>query len=193
MNILEHENFSKDIMNRLNGMFVQIEGSTFQNAKEQTIIQTTFIGDILNSISPKVIIETGTHKANFDYFVKLICPEIEIITFGNNAQSQDCVNLLNNEFGKYISFILGDSTKTFSAFTTTKNIDFAWVDGGHSYKICMSDLKNCERLNIPHICVDDYNRLVKKPVTDFVQNSDYKLIKISTDIRGIAYLAKEDK
>lgn len=192
MNIFEHINFSEEIMNNLNNSFVQNEGSTFQNKKEQTIIQTSFLTDILTSINPKVVLETGTHKANFDYFCKLILPEVKIITFGNNVKSQICVDYLNKIFEPYILFVLGDSTVTLSKYNTNNPIDFAWVDGGHTYNVCLSDLKNCARLKIPNICVDDYNRLVKSPVTDFINSTNYKIKSVSTDIRGIVYLKNYD-
>lgn len=188
MNIFTNEKFSEAVMNTLNNMFVQIEGSTFQNKREETIIQTSFIADILLGIGAKFILETGTHKANFDYFCKLILPDVKIVTFGNNAKSKDCVDYLNGLFGTYITFFLGDTKLTLPKCQTGHQIDFAWVDGGHDYNTCMSDLINCSRLNIPNICVDDYNRLVKRPVTDFIQKTHYELISTSSDDRGIAYL-----
>ena len=188
MNIFEHEKFSEDVMKELNMTFVQDEGSTFQNKREQTIIQTAFLAEILTNINAKFVLETGTHKANFDYFCKLILPDVQIVTFGNNAKSQICVDYLNNLFGRYIAFIQGDTNITFPKCDTSRPIDFAWVDGGHNYKTCMSDLTNCARLKIPNICVDDYNRLVKLPVSDFIEREGYKLKSVSTDIRGIAYL-----
>ena len=188
MNIFEHETFSVDIMNALNNTFVQTEGSTFQNDRESIITQTSFLTDILVDIDAKFILETGTHKANFDYFCKLIIPEVQIVTFGNNAKSQICVDYLNQLFGTYIKFFLGDTKNPLPKCETSRSIDFGWVDGGHDYNTCMSDLKNCSRLKIPNLCVDDYKRLTNKPVTDFINTEGYKIISVSTDKRGIAYL-----
>ena len=188
MNVFDLPNFSEEVMSKLLDTFIQNEGSTFQNKREETILQTEFLSKILTEINPVFVLETGTHKANFDYFCKLVLPNVQIVTFGNNKKSQECVEYLNKLFGTYIKFILGDSKITLLTCESNAPIDFAWIDGGHDYKTCMSDLLNCSRLNIEHICVDDYNRLVNKPVSDFIDTNNYELVSVSSDIRGIAYL-----
>ncbi|MFH1593681.1 MAG: class I SAM-dependent methyltransferase [Candidatus Omnitrophota bacterium] len=155
--------------------------------------QVRFISSLLSGIKPNRIIEIGTHKGMFCYLVSLYDNTIEIDTFGNLFESQKAVDILNAKFGTHINFIYGDSQNTFREYAAEKVIDFAWVDGGHSYEVCTSDLINCRRLNIPHIAVDDYVRenAVKKSVHDFIKQTGYAIggrSNFAIDGRGIVYL-----
>ena len=130
----------------------------------------------------------------FCYFAHLNAPFAKIDTFGNILESRDSVKILNQEFGDYITFHLGDSRTTLSNFCPAYQIDFAWVDGGHDLETCSSDLLNCDRLRIPRILVDDYRGIeeVKKAVDQFVSVHDYKIVSATgaEDNRGIVYLVR---
>lgn len=157
--------------------------------------QVNFIASIIKKSNAKRALETGTHKAMFCYLLYLCDNAMSVDTFGNLAQSQIAVDILNKKFGQFIKYHLGDSRQTLGEFDPQYRIDFAWVDGGHNYDVCLSDLNNCARLKIPHLAVDDYkwNADVKKAVGEFVNSCGYELVDISNpaDYRGIVYLRKE--
>jgi len=109
-------------------------------------------------------------------------------------RSTKCTNYLNQQLGNYIEFIEGDSRVTLTNFNTDKCIDFAWIDGGHIHDVLLSDLKNCGRLGIKHICVDDYNMFpeFRGTIQEFITNyPNYKIETVTNDIRGVCYLTKE--
>jgi hypothetical protein len=159
-----------------------------------------FIESLLKDINPESILETGTESALFCYFVKCVLPKVKVVTFGMNDgcnetgdnRSEKCTNFLNEKFDNYIEFIEGDSRFTLTNYNTTKQIDFAWIDGGHIHDILFSDLENCNRLGIKHICIDDCIMIpeVKNTVLDFLTKyNNYKLVSKTNENRGIYYIA----
>ena len=155
--------------------------------------QLRFLEKVIRKIKPLHIVETGTHWAGFDYFVMLIDKTIKIDTFGINEGSQKAVDILNEHFKTDIQFHLGDSCKTFTEFKPEEKIDFAWIDGGHTEKECVTDLINCARLKIEHICCDDYGMgiNVRKAVAHFLySHPNYKVQDIDREVdkRRIIYL-----
>ena len=182
----------EDVLNESDGN----EGSLFSNPNEMgKQIQLNFLTDHIKKINPKTILETGTHLAFFDLLASEIVPNIKIYTFGISNFSKRAVEILKQEKNPNITFFEGDSTKTLSSFDTDDIIDLAWVDGGHFGDVPMADLKNCQRLKIPHIFVDDYRlvREVKLAVDKFVLETDYEIISLSNKIddRGIVYLSNK--
>ena len=171
------------------------EGSLFNNPnKIAQKKQIDFLTKHLKQLKPKTILETGTHTAFFDLLASEIIPEIKIYTFGISDFSSEAVKILKEERGVDITFYEGDSAKTLTDFNTKDTIDFAWVDGGHFGDVPIKDLYNCNRLNIPHIFVDDYRYVpdVTQAVHKFASETDYEIISESDpeDDRGIVYLRK---
>ncbi len=157
--------------------------------------QIRFLTSIFNRIRPRRILEVGTHMGMFDYVIHLYDKNIGIDTFGNLPESQRSINILNEKFGRYINFHLGDSRQTLKDFLPKEHFDFAWVDGGHAYDVCTSDLVNCDRLGILNIGVDDYLRDedVRRAVHDFTSRFNYVIAGKSNpalDGRGIVILRK---
>lgn len=159
--------------------------------------QVNFISTLIPKNNAKRVLETGTHKAMFCYVAYLCNPAVTIHTFGNLKESQKAVDLLNRKFGEYIQYHFGDSQKTLTDFSPGYPIDFAWVDGGHSLEVCYSDLKNCDRLNIPSIAVDDYkwSDNVRESISKFTKKYNYSIQEISNllDYRGIVHLIRNNK
>jgi len=156
--------------------------------------QINYLASIIKGGRVKRILETGTHNAMFCYLAYLCNSSVAIDTFGNLPESREAVNILNNKYGAYISYHLGDTRQTLSSFSPDYQIDFAWIDGGHLFEVCSSDLLNCARLGIPSITVDDYkwNGEVKQAVDEFSGRCGYSIQYISNlaDYRGIAHLVK---
>ena len=185
-----------EVVNKLNNTIPSsFEGCLLDKVNDlRTRTQVNFIVSILKQINAKKILEIGTYKAMFCYVVHLHDNSITIDTFGDLPGSQKAVDKLNLKYGEYIHYHLGDSRQTLKDFCPNYQIDFAWVDGGHYYEVCMSDLVNCDRLKILTIAVDDYkwSNDVKKAVDEFVEKYNYSIAGISNfiDYRGIIHLTR---
>lgn len=191
----------KGLLDALDATFPSAEGCLCGQPKDGFDIQAAFLDRILRQVKPSTILEFGTHKAHFCLFAKLVIPSVKVITLGNREGSGKAVDILNAHFGRYITFVLGDSKATWRHIPPLFDIGFAWVDGGHDYETCFSDLVSCVTFGVEHICVDDYTQIpsVKKAVDDFIEkslwfcNRQYCINEVSTDERGIAYLTvKQD-
>jgi len=198
-------NIDEDVLNKLLS-FCDLKGfapgaflyNSNDNSKNQ---QLKCIADIFDKIKPKYVLETGTESAMFCYFVKCLVPDIKVVTFGMNDghnptgdhRSQKCTTYLNQIFNNYIEYIEGDSALTLTAFNTKEQIDFAWIDGCHDYNFVMSDLTNCLRLGIKHICLDDYSMFsdVRSAVNEFVNTNSYRIQCVTDEERGICYITNE--
>jgi len=203
MNFISEEYFYSDpyfkkydfnFLNKLSRVFLNNEGSTFYSPNmDQQKIQLEFHKKCCSKIKPKNILETGTHKGNYSYFIKKNYPEIKIVTFGIDSQSQECVNLIEEYFNEnFIKFYCGNTIQTLSDYNTSLKFDLAWVDGGHNFDCAYSDLNNCARLGIKNILIDDVTLIcdVNKAVNQFLdKNSNYTVIDKSKDERGIVWLS----
>lgn len=188
------EKYDFNFLNKLANVFGNIEGSTFFSPNmDQQKIQLEFHKKCFSKINPKNILETGTHKANYSYFIKKNYPEIKIITFGIDPQSQECVNLVEEYFNEnFIEFHCGNTIETLSNYNTSLQLDLAWVDGGHNFDCAYSDLSNCARLGIKNILIDDVTLIsdVDMAVNEFlIKNPNYNLVDKSDDERGIVWLS----
>ena len=194
--VFDWKRIDTEIVNELNDtMPSNQEGCLLDKVNDlRTRSQVNFLVSILKQINAKKILEIGTHKAMFCYVVHLCDDSVTIDTFGNLTESQKAVDILNHKYGEYIHYHLGDSKHTLKDFAPNYKIDFSWVDGGHHYEVCMSDLVNCDRLGILDIAVDDYkwSNDVKKAVNEFVGKYNYLIAGISNliDYRGIVHLKK---
>jgi hypothetical protein len=186
----------KGLLNALDASFASPEGCLCGQPKHGFDIQAAFLERILRQVNPSCVLEFGTHKAHFCLFAKLVIPDVKVITLGNREGSGKAVDILNAHFGRYITFILGDSKETWRSIPPLFDIGFAWVDGGHDYDTCLSDLISCVTFGVEHICVDDYRQIpeVERAVNDFVEkslwygNQQFHIKEVSSDERGIAYL-----
>ena len=103
-----------------------------------------------------------------------------------NLNSIKSVEKFLKKFKKNINLVKGDTNKTLKQ-TNLKKIDFAFIDGGHSYETTFSDLSTLysSMMNKSKtIICDDYADAsyiteVKKAVDDFVKknNLNLKIIK----------------
>lgn len=195
MNITIDTKIIESLMSFCNSAFMP--GALFRNPNEHSRdMQIDFLSSILTGISAKNIIETGTEAAMFSYLVKCTIPQAKVTTFGMFNPTGDkrelaCTDFLNKTFGDYINFIEGDSKSTLSQYQSETPIEFAWIDGGHDRNTLYQDLLNCERLKIPHVCVDDYNLLfeVRNTTNEFLSKSTFYTIQsVTEEERGICYL-----
>lgn len=195
------ESFDYEFIEKLHSIDVSLDGSTFyydsgdvSGDLESMRVQVLSHVQVLDELKPKRILEIGTHKAQYCYLAKKVLPEVKIVTFGIDAPSQTCVDMVNDYYGEnFIDFHCGDSVEVLSEYNSEEFFDLAWVDGGHSYEVASSDLINCARLGIKTILLDDtrtYPDRVGRAMIDFNSKYGYNLISISDDCRGIAWIEK---
>lgn len=182
-----------EFLNKLFSVWSQPEGSTFGwDSMNGSTIQTNFHKKVFQEVNPNRILEVGTHKGSYSYFAKKELPKVQIHTFGIDSESKTCVDMINEHFNEeFITFIEGNSAETLTIFKTRMKFNLAWIDGGHTYEECLSDLKNCARLNITNILVDDNSMsTVSNAVSDFCKEFNYNIKEQSADERIIAWLVK---
>ena len=101
-----------------------------------------------------------------------------------NPYSLRSVKKLLKKFEKNVEIIKGDSKDILPKINWT-NIDYVFLDGGHSYETVISDLNNCKVVleNKGIILCDDYDLSyapgVKKAIDEFISNEDYEANIIS--------------
>lgn len=179
------------------------EGNLLENTDGSEAAQVKFIVDLLLSLKPEFIMEVGTNKALFSYVVSQKSPVDTIIyTFDVDSNSSKCVAILNKANPNVdIHFFVGDSRHTVPVQMrhmkkiANKRRSLAFIDGGHDYIFCHSDLLQAEELGTSHILVDDYlgSEDVRAAVGNFSANSDYFPVKnpYFGDFRGLILLKKQ--
>ena len=99
-----------------------------------------------------------------------------------NLNSLDSVKNLLKRYKNNINLIAGD-TNTVLQEVNLKNVDFAFIDGGHSYKTVMNDLnilyENLKGKNKVLLC-DDYGKAsyiseVERAINDFSKKQNLKI------------------
>lgn len=169
-------------------------GLLYNHKNEGMNVQLNFVLEIFDIIKPENLLEIGTGKGLFDYFILLCNPEIKITTIDTRKESAIAINLINKKFKNNIKFIHGKSSDVLK--TLKPEYDLAWVDGDHHYPNCISDLINCNRLKIKNILIDDWCEMstVRKAVLEFIKKGNYTMDCYSPkeDDRGIAYLKRMD-
>lgn len=156
--------------------------------------QFSLVLNILNATKPKHIIETGTHKYLFSYFLSNFIEGFKLDTFDHSDICLKSWEIINERVPD-IKFHCGDSRERLSEFKA-KDIDLAWIDGGHDYTTCYTDLMNCSRLKIPYILVDDSKNIttVSEAIKNFLaEYENYYVVKNpywDHDDRGITVIRR---
>ena len=97
-----------------------------------------------------------------------------------NPYSLTSVKSLLKKFEKNVEIIKGDSKKILPIIDITE-VDYVFIDGGHSYETVKSDLNNCKIVieNNGIVLCDDYNLSyapgVKKAIDEFSTNEEYEV------------------
>lgn len=190
---------SKEVYNELMDAYYTPEGGFLQNTDEGTrIAQFTFVRNLIRAIKPVTILQTGTHKSFFIYFLTSLLEKFKVFTFDNNPLTEKGVEIIQKWFPnvKVVNHI-GDSLITMNRFEPPCQIDFAFVDGCHTTEHCYNDLKNAVRFGINNILVDDTKCMptVNVAVLKFLEDyPDYYFIENplnDMDKRGMGLLRKK--
>ena len=154
-----------DLLNNTNGknfsyIGIDLFGSDQKEQKDE--IEPTFLKDQKFSNPLKNIY--------YNYILK------------ENLNSIESVNKFLNQYNKNIKLIAGDTNKVLKEIDL-KNIDFTFLDGGHSYQTVINDLsilyEHMKGKNKVVLC-DDYGEAsfikeVKSAIDDFSNNNNIKI------------------
>ena len=97
-----------------------------------------------------------------------------------NPYSLISVKKLLKKFEKNVEILKGDSKKILPKIDLSE-VDYVFIDGGHSYETVKSDLNNCKIVieNKGIILCDDYNLSyapgVKEAIDEFVSEEQYNI------------------
>jgi len=97
-----------------------------------------------------------------------------------NPYSLISVKKLLKKFEKNVEILIGDSKKILPKIDLTE-VDYVFIDGGHSYETVKSDLNNCKIVieNKGIVLCDDYNLSyapgVKEAIDEFVSKEQYNI------------------
>ena len=146
---------STDLYRSLCAVFPSDDGNLLEQTNDRiAAAQTEFLRWALHQADPKVILETGTNKGMFIYFVSLVARGVTIHTFDTDPRSAQAVELINRAQQNVAAvFHEGDTRQTLKELNVSPQ--FAWIDGGHEADIPLNDLMQCFRLRIPYVAVDD--------------------------------------
>lgn len=146
---------STDLYRSLCQVFESPDGNLLEQTEDRLAeAQTEFLRWALHEAQPSVIIETGTNKGLFSYFVSLVARGVTIHTFDRDPRAGEAVELVNrSQQNVRCVFHDGDTRQTLGDFGVAA--EFAWIDGGHDADIPLSDLMACYRLRVPYVAADD--------------------------------------
>jgi hypothetical protein len=146
---------STDLYRQLCELPATGEGNLLERTDDTTAeAQAEFLRWALALARPTVLLETGTNKGLFAYLVSLLLEGVKIHTLDVVPAAGRAVALLNERQDRVrCVFHAGDSRVTLP--TLAIRPQFAWLDGGHATDVALSDLRQCHRLGVPYVAVDD--------------------------------------
>ena len=132
------------------------------------------IGQELNEVEPEYIKSQKFSNPFKHIYYNFLLKE--------NLNTIESIEKFLKKFKKNINLVKGDTNKTLKK-TNLKKIDFAFIDGGHSYETTYSDLSilysSMKNKSKTIICDDyadaSYITEVKKAVDDFVKKNNLSL------------------
>jgi len=174
------------------------EGSLLNNTEPCIKLQVELIERTLNKYKPKYIIETGTNKGFFSFiclsYLDKYDNPIVIETFDMSEFSNKSVDIINRHFPRHkVIFHQGNSKDTLPLFKPSQQVDLFFVDGGHSYEVALSDIREAIRMSPPIILIDDtggegvskaidYELIGKYQVVDGTERSDDRKMRLYAKI-----------
>lgn len=146
---------STDVYQKLTSTYYSGEGNILEITEEGTAVyQIEALKRFLRVARPQRVLETGTAKALFAYLLSRLVPGVELVTVDGDSRSAVAADLARTLLPEIIlTFHPGDSRMILPQLEGP--FDLAWIDGGHSYEVCLSDLRQAFRLDIPWILADD--------------------------------------
>lgn len=159
-------------------------GNLLERTSDETAeAQTEFLRWALAKRDVDWVLETGTNKGLFGYFLSLVKHTCELTTCDSNPICERQVRILNaGQQSVRAKFMCGDTRTTLSQLEG-QYFDFAWIDGGHDYDTALSDMIKCNSLKMPFIAIDDTidahepgETDVRRAVDEFCEHWMYELV-----------------
>jgi hypothetical protein len=160
---------SQQLYKALCGVLESEDGNLLERTDMKTAeAQTEFLRWALNVVRPTTILEIGTNKGMFIYFVSVVARDVTIHTFDIDPACARAVDLLNSGQSNVVAvFHEGDTRATLR--DAEIEAQFAWLDGGQQGDTPLNDLMQCFRLRVPYVAIDDSAFPVVQTAIDYVQ------------------------
>ena len=117
--------------------------------------------NLIREVGARVICQTGMNAGVSALAFLCAAPNTRVHSFdlGDHPYVRHAQDYILREFGDRHSLVLGNSAETLKAAAEQQNIicDVAFVDGGHSYDVAISDMTFFKKFTIPggRVIVDD--------------------------------------
>ncbi len=119
------------------------------------------------------ILEIGHNKGMYGLLLAHCRPGVALTAIDGNPHAAKAAELLNEDGRITVTFQCGDSQKVLPKLRF--KFGLAWVDGGHQREVALSDLRQCSRLAIPWVAVDDTAYpTVADAVADWLAKAPYE-------------------
>lgn len=130
-----------------------------------------FLQDIQRISKIKKILEIGFnagHSAEL-FLTTTNCEKLVSFDINIHPYLKTGSEFIKKKFGDRFTLIEGDSNKKVPEYAAThsnEKFDLIFIDGGHSFKCCFSDIRNCSKLAHREtlVLIDDYVAEVKMAV-----------------------------
>lgn len=131
-----------------------------------------FIKDIQKLPHIKKILEIGFnagHSAEF-FLEETDCEKLVSFDICTHRYVKTGAEFITKKYGDRFTLIEGDSmieVPEYAASHSDEKFDIIFVDGGHSFHCCLSDIQNCSRMAHAEtlLIIDDYVAEVKSAVS----------------------------
>lgn len=151
---------------------------------------------LMRSLKPKVSVEVGTYRGYAACYMaaaiksnghgKLYC----IDDFSESTQKPcDWREWLKNMrvfgFDDYAKLLVGRS----DAVEWPEAVDFAYIDGWHSFEVCSADFERCSSLGASLIALDDIDAVGPRMVMQNARKAGWDVLELYSD-HGLALCSR---
>jgi hypothetical protein len=186
---------AQPLFTQLSRTYQSVEGNLLERGDALTIeAQIEALRWAIHLAEPRNILETGTNKSMFGFFLSHVLPRATLYTFDGDPCCAAGVELMNGAQSAVQSiFTLGDTKQTLVLFHGVA-IGFAWIDGGHDQSTAFSDIKRAMDLRVPLIAVDDTKAMpqvakaVERAILDCPEYAQLSNPFWQHDARGISFI-----
>lgn len=142
-----------------------------------------FIRDLRDPSKIKKILEIGFNAGHSSELFLSATDCEKLVSFDINIHPYVSVGaeFIKKKFGDRFTLISGDSRKQVPQYAASHNnetFDLIFIDGGHSFNCCLSDILNCRQLAHKDtlLWIDDYVAEVKAAVDNCVEKGWIELL-----------------
>lgn len=143
-----------------------------------------FIDSLQNRPQIKKILEIGFnagHSAQA-FLTSPYCEKLVSFDLNEHPYTKVGVEYMQSKYGNKFEFIIGDSRLQIPLYASShvsEKFDLIFIDGGHTFECCSSDIRNCKKLAHKDtlVWIDDYNiGEVKKAIDTCVEKGLISLL-----------------